>query len=306
MASRPRVLVLLSLAGAGLVLLLSTLAAVFFIQRPLETQAQDLEQRIDGLDAKVEALQALLDTAQNENSDLRSRVEGSLQTLQDVYFEQLKRNDGLQAVWTDPRPGRRAYLTFDDGPTENTALILDALKAAKAKASFFVNGRPGWAPLYKRIAAEGHRLGNHTYSHDYAVVYQSVQAFVQDVDKLDAYLAGLGLTPPQDYRFPGGAKNEIAARIGGPELTGKVTAALADRGYRFFEWNVAVGDGESKADNLKYTSKEIRRSVAFQVKSRRIAVILLHDGPGHGATAQAVPGIIADLKKAGFTLEALP
>lgn len=301
---------LLSAAALGLgALALSAalwLLVVFQVKEPLVRETLGLQTRLDAMDAKVADLEKLLEEARAENSGLRSQVEGNMLTLQDVYFEQLKKNDGLQGVWTDPRPGRRAYLTFDDGPTANTALILDALKAAKVQASFFVNGRPEGAALCRRIVKEGHRLGNHTWSHDYAKIYASVTAFVDDTEKLEAWMAAQGLAPTKSYRFPGGAKNEIAARLAGPDLTGKISAALADRGYRFFEWNVAVGDGESGPDNVQLSSKEIRKAVASQVRNKRIAVILLHDGPGHGTTAKAVPGIIADLKKAGFTLEALP
>jgi len=262
--------------------------------------------RLTALEVKVGSLQKVLDTAQTESSALRSQMEGNLLTLQDVYFDTLKKNDGLASVWVDPRPGRRAYLTFDDGPTENTAIVLDALKAQKVKATFFVNGRLEWAPLYQRIVAEGHRLGNHTYSHDYNLIYKSVAAFVQDVDRLDAFLAGQGLSPSKLYRFPGGAKNEIAARIGGPDLTGKISGAMADRGYRFFEWNVAVGEGESRPDNRLFSHEDIQKAILTQAKNKRVAVILLHDGPGHRDTALAVSGIIDGLRKLGFTFETLP
>jgi len=299
----PRLFITAPLAFVVLILLVWGTKAVLDAEA---AKSAAITGRISTLEQKVSDLQKVLERAQTESSALKSQVEGNLLTLQDVYFESLKKNDGLSGVWVDPRPGRRAYLTFDDGPTENTALVLDALKSRKVKATFFVNGRPEWAGLYQRIAQEGHKLGNHTYSHDYNLIYQSVDGFMKDVEKLDAFLAGLGLPPSRQYRFPGGAKNEIAARLGGPDLTGRISGALADRGYRFFEWNVAVGDGESKPDNLQYRSEEIQKAVLSQVKNKRIAVILLHDGPGHRNTALAVPGIIDGLRKMGFAFEALP
>jgi peptidoglycan/xylan/chitin deacetylase (PgdA/CDA1 family) len=233
-------------------------------------------------------------------------MEGDLLSIQAVYFDTLKKNDGLAPVWNDTRPGRRAYLTFDDGPTENTAVVLDALKAAGIKATFFVNGRPEQAEMYRRILREGHRIGNHTYSHDYNLIFQSVDDYLKDSEKLDALLASLSLPPTKLYRFPGGAKNEIAARLGGPALTGKISAAMADRGFRFFEWNVAVGEGESRPEARAFATPDIAASVLAQAKAKRIAVILLHDGPGHQATAEAVPAIIQGLRKLGFTFEQLP
>jgi len=293
--------------SVGVLILLSLMVKVLWdSETARKADKVAFEGHIRALELKVGTMEKLLETDQTENNALKSQMEGNVLTLQDVYFENLKKNDGLIPVWTDPRPGRRAYLTFDDGPTENTSLILDALKAQKVRATFFVNGRPELGPLYQREAREGHRIGNHTYSHDYNLVYSSVDSFFKDVERLDAFLATLSLPPSHLYRFPGGAKNEIAARLGGPDLTGRITAALADRGYRFFEWNVAVGDGESKPDSMKYTSDEIRKSILAQVKTKRIAVILLHDGPGHRETALAVPGIIVGLRKMGFSLEVLP
>ena len=64
--------------------------------------------------------------------------------------------------------GNRVYLTFDDGPdAEWTACILDILAEANVRATFFVIGHPAreQAPLVRRIAAHGHAIGNHTWSH---------------------------------------------------------------------------------------------------------------------------------------------
>lgn len=302
---RQRLFVILS-AIAGLVLL-ALFAKVAWDSESARSSAAILtETRLGALEQKVDDLQHVLAAAQSENSLLKDQVEGSLLSVQAVYFDTLKRNDGLASVWADSRAGRRAYLTFDDGPTENTALVLDALKDASVKATFFVNGRPEQAAMYRRIIAEGHRLGNHTYSHDYSLIYQSVDAYLKDVDRLEALLASLSLPPTKLYRFPGGAKNEIAARLGGPATTGKISAAMADRGYRFFEWNVAVGEGESRPDSQQYMAKDITASILAQVKTKRVAVVLLHDGPGHRQSALAVPAVIQGLKKMGFSLEQLP
>ena len=302
---KQRLLVILA-AAAG-VLLLGLFAKVAWDSEVARTASETLtDTRLNALEQKVDDLQHVLAAAQTANDELKTQVEGGLLSIQAVYFDILKRNDGLAPVWADNRPGRRAYLTFDDGPTENTAVVLDALKAAGVKATFFVNGRPEQADMYKRIIREGHRIGNHTYSHDYNLVFQSVDSYLQDTEKLDALLASLSIPPTKLYRFPGGAKNEIAARIGGPALTGKISAAMADRGYRFFEWNVAVGEGESRPESRAFASPDIATNILAQAKLKRTAVILLHDGPGHQATAAAVPAIIQGLKKLGFTFEQLP
>ena len=63
---------------------------------------------------------------------------------------------------------RGVYLTFDDGPTPGvTEWILDTLRRHNAKATFFVLGKnvEKYPDLYAKIVAEGHAVGNHTYSH---------------------------------------------------------------------------------------------------------------------------------------------
>ena len=67
---------------------------------------------------------------------------------------------------------QKLYLTFDDGPSENTSKILDILKEKDVKATFFVTGNEDESAkeLYQRIVAEGHTLGMHSYSHKYSVI----------------------------------------------------------------------------------------------------------------------------------------
>lgn len=65
-------------------------------------------------------------------------------------------------------PSRKMIaLTFDDGPSDYTQALLDGLKSKNAKATFFVLGKKAQknAKTIKNIIADGHLLGNHTYSH---------------------------------------------------------------------------------------------------------------------------------------------
>jgi peptidoglycan/xylan/chitin deacetylase (PgdA/CDA1 family) len=71
-------------------------------------------------------------------------------------------------IWKIPTKEKVIYLTFDDGPHETaTPFVLDELKKYGAKATFFCIGKnvAGLPLLYKRIFAEGHKAGNHTYDH---------------------------------------------------------------------------------------------------------------------------------------------
>ena len=71
-------------------------------------------------------------------------------------------------IWHLPNEENKIYLTFDDGPHPTiTPFVLDVLKKYNAKATFFCIGKnvTSHPEIYLRIIEEGHRVGNHTYSH---------------------------------------------------------------------------------------------------------------------------------------------
>lgn len=73
-----------------------------------------------------------------------------------------------ELIWEIKTTNKEIYLTFDDGPDpEVTPWVLDQLKAHQAKATFFCVGEnvEKYPEIYKRILAEGHTVGNHTYGH---------------------------------------------------------------------------------------------------------------------------------------------
>ena len=72
----------------------------------------------------------------------------------------IKQNNNLYKEKLDNT--KIAYLTFDDGPSNNTLQILKILKKYDIKATFFVNGHPNLKSLYKKISDDGNVLANHT------------------------------------------------------------------------------------------------------------------------------------------------
>lgn len=71
-------------------------------------------------------------------------------------------------VWDIPNSENKIYLTFDDGPVpEVTEWVLDLLKSEEIKATFFCIGDniKKYPEVYKKILAEGHQTGNHTFNH---------------------------------------------------------------------------------------------------------------------------------------------
>ncbi|WP_442602975.1 polysaccharide deacetylase family protein [Paenibacillus sp. KN14-4R] len=203
-----------------------------------------------------------------------------------------------------PRTGRKiAYLTFDDGPSPITMRVLDTLKKYGVHATFFVNGNPSplGISLYKRMASEGHAIGNHTYSHHYASIYRSPRAYQQDVDKLGNLLERVVGYRPTIMRFPGGSNNTVSHRAGGPYVMNAITAKMIADGYTYFDWNVDSED----ASGRKMGSNDIFRSVRYYTTGQRRAIVLLHDAAGKRMTAEALPDIINYLKGQGYEFDVL-
>ncbi len=72
-----------------------------------------------------------------------------------------------RSIVSAPTDSAKIALTFDDGPGEATPAVLDMLKQAEMRATFFLCGQnvERYPDLARRIAEEGHEIGNHTYSH---------------------------------------------------------------------------------------------------------------------------------------------
>ena len=86
-------------------------------------------------------------------------------------------------IWEIDDPNA-LFLTFDDGPTPGvTEYILDTLAKHNAKATFFVLGKnvEMYPELYQRIIDEGHKVGNHTYSHQKGWK-MSLERYIEDID----------------------------------------------------------------------------------------------------------------------------
>ena len=84
---------------------------------------------------------------------------------------------------------KRAFLTFDDGPSNNTNQILDILKERGIKATFFVLGSnvEKNPEIVKRMYDEGHFIANHGYSHVYDSIYSSKEAVLDEFNKLKIF-----------------------------------------------------------------------------------------------------------------------
>lgn len=104
-------------------------------------------------------------------------------------------------------------LTFDDGPSpQRTAFVLDVLKQKGVKATFFLEGSHAeqYPDLVRRIRAEGHVIGNHSWDHaDFPEISPAEQE--QQIDRTNAAIKAVTGEAPELMRFPHGNSTSYAA-----------------------------------------------------------------------------------------------
>ena len=186
----------------------------------------------------------------------------------------------------------KVYLTFDDGPSDNTAAILDTLAKYNVKATFFVVGKTDdqSKEMYQRIVNEGHTLGMHSYSHKYSVVYDSLDAFETDFNQLQSYLYDITGQECRLYRFPGGSSNQVS----NTDMS-EFIRFLNEEGVTYFDWNVSSGDATSQA----YTADELLNNVLTDVPKYKTSVVLMHDSNTKSTTVEALGTMIEALQGMG-------
>lgn len=185
---------------------------------------------------------------------------------------------------------RKVYLTFDDGPSANTAHILDILDQYQVKATFFVTGREDEAALnmYKEIVDRGNTIGMHSYSHKYSELYESTEAFEQDLALIQSRVQEAAGQECKLYRFPGGSSNLVS----NTDMT-EFIRILKQKGITYFDWNVACGDATSEP----YTTEELVENVMKDVVKHHTSVVLMHDAENKPKTIEALPVIIEKLQQ---------
>src|SRR6185437_3633612 len=175
-------------------------------------------------------------------------------------------------------------LTFDDGPwPHNTPAVLKALADQCTKAMFFVIGEHvGWHPeILKQVAAAGHTIGTHTWSHK-DLSQLSVEDAKAEIEKGIAALSiALGNKPVAPFiRFP--------ALKHPPELLKYVG-----------ERNIGVFSTDIDSFDFKmHHPQQVINSVMHKLAKHGKGIILMHDF--QRATAEALPELLAKLKKGGY------
>lgn len=190
---------------------------------------------------------------------------------------------------------KRAYLTFDDGPSDQTEKILKILREKNVKATFFVVGKEGEYPkkVYRKIIADGNALGLHSYSHDYSEIYSSIEKYKKDLEKLQIYLKKVTGREIKIYRFPGGSSNSIA-KINLEQCA----SYLREKGITYYDWN-ALNDDAVCFEN---PPKILNEKIMADVRGKNTVIILMHDLHECTTTVDALPSLIDELKKDGYEI----
>lgn len=186
------------------------------------------------------------------------------------------------------------YLTFDDGPLNGvTNVILDVLKEEGVKATFFVTNR-GSDELIKREYDEGHSVGLHTASHDYGLVYSSVDNYFNDLLTVQDRVKRITGYESKIIRFPGGSSNTVSRKYS-DGIMSTLTREVLNRGYKYYDWNLESGDTSS----VKCDAETIKNNVISRLSKDRVNMVLMHDIKG--CSRDALRDIIKYAKENGYS-----
>ncbi|MDC8786243.1 polysaccharide deacetylase family protein [Roseateles koreensis] len=192
-------------------------------------------------------------------------------------------------------PERTLLLTFDDGPHPvHTPAVLDILQHYGLKAIFFQVGRnlgelqDGHVSatrneaLERRIVAEGHAIGNHSYTHPQLprLSTPQVDQEIADTQKLLDHHVPTGPARTGTFRPPFGARDD------------RVLAEIEQHGLRSVIWNI---DSEDWADPLP---SSIAHRIVSEAEKNGRGIVLMHDI--HARTVEALPQVIEQLLQRGF------
>ncbi|SFI08392.1 MULTISPECIES: glycosyltransferase [unclassified Bacillus (in: firmicutes)] len=222
---------------------------------------------------------------------LRDFKVGKDNYLTDEVYQSLPSSYQVQR-YGQPK-GKQVVLTFDDGPDPKyTPEILDILNKYKVKADFFVVGENAQlnTSILKRIYDEGHEIGNHTFTHPNIADTSSMRTKME----LNAAQRLIQETTGHStilFRPPYEADAE-------PYLPNEIIPILRAQNMNY----TMVGEKVDPEDWTKPSTNELVKRVLKSVYSGEGHIILLHDAGGDRThTVEALPIIIEDLKKHGYS-----
>lgn len=194
--------------------------------------------------------------------------------------------------YSGPASPKQAALTFDDGPDIYfTTQILDILKQHNLKATFFIVGARAKAhpEMVKRIAAEGHAIGNHTWDHP-VLPKLTREQLRNEITQTEQVLDSILGYHPAIFRPPYGSASTSNIR------------EISSMGYKVIDWSVDTRDwaGTPVTQIMNFVRRELRPG----------GIILEHCAGGKGEnlsnTVQALPEIISMLETQKYKVIRIP
>ncbi|MCI6188374.1 MAG: polysaccharide deacetylase [Clostridium sp.] len=308
---------IVTLCGSILIILVLgiVISKVFFHNKDIKLSAKGSEETSTATSSTSSTSSILTN---KENLTTTSKGQGLYLKLEDDpnaedALEVFANLDGLlkgtkkYPVRTDGK--KVVYLTFDDGPsTTNTPQVLDVLDKYNIKATFFILGKSleegeTAENILKRIASDGHAIGNHSYSHDYNYLYPgrtiNPDNFMADINKCTERIKKV-LGDDFDtrvIRFPGGYWS-WEGRTG-------IRPILDEKGYAIIDWNTLNEDAQGAKKDANGLVECLKKNTDALGPDADSVVVLMHDTYGKEETVKSLPGIIEYFKDKGFEFKTI-
>ena len=207
-----------------------------------------------------------------------------------VTAERSVRVTGVAEPVTGPKV---VFLTFDDGPWDDTDRLLDILAKHDVKVTFFVTANhPEYLDCINREAEEGHTVAVHTYSHNFDEVYASSDAYWADFERMNDIIEERTGYRSRIFRFPGGVSNTISSF--NPGIMTRLSEEAHERGLEYFDWNVDCGDGGGLND-----PDAVYENIISGIQNNDVSVVLCHDT--HGTTVDAIDRVLTWGEENGYS-----
>lgn len=284
--------------------------------RRIDATLKDNSGALENITSEIEKYKTEIEKEKQTNSDLQSRLEAAENERKRLEQENAdikkqmellaakKRTERLTSILSlgsslqsgETPTDKVCYLTFDDGPSDNTLRILEILrKYNNIKATFFVLGtaKMEYVP---QIHSEGHTIGLHSATHRTDEIYVNEETYLNDLMTISNDVELRIGVKSTVVRFPGGSSNSK-----NPALMGRLTGLLPSMGYSYFDWNVDSKDAGSASKN----ANAIVTNVLSQAEGKKSICVLMHDTAAKNATVTALPSIIEGLIQMGFRFESL-
>lgn len=187
------------------------------------------------------------------------------------------------------------YLTFDDGPSQNTQAVLDILEEYDAKATFFVTAEfSDYLHLIRAEKEAGHAIGVHTYSHRYDQIYADSASFWDDVEKMQKIIEEQCGSRTSILRFPGGTSNTISQRYA-QGIMSQLAEEAEQKQYAYYDWNATNGDGDTSL-----SAQQLVEQAKREIGEQPVVMLLMHDGAGNEASVKALSQILSYIRDQGY------